>query len=70
MAKKGNAVDAPGVSMSPAVHNDFQAEDDHRTLTRALEIHGDQSRMRNVRRHHRRVTRALTSLGSTLRAKR
>ena len=49
----------------PSMH-DYQSEDDHRTLTRAAEIHGDASRMRGVQKHHRKQTKALASVGSML----
>jgi len=42
---------------------EWQAEDDHRTLTRAQEIQADGKRMAGVRRHHRKAMRALTSAG-------
>jgi len=50
----------------PMMDKDYQAEDDHRTLTRAQEITGDRSRMSNVRRHHRKMTRALAKTGTML----
>lgn len=55
---------------SPMVDREYQAEDDHRTLTRAQEITGDRGRMSNVRRHHTKLTRALTKTGTLLKGKR
>lgn len=44
---------------------DYQAEDDHRTLSRAAEIRTDAGRMKGVRAHHEKQRRALGSLGRT-----
>lgn len=50
----------PSVPKSVAKErDDYQCEDDHRTLTRAEEIRSDAKRMAGVRRHHRKTTRAL-----------
>lgn len=38
---------------------DYQAEDDHRTLTRAEEIRADGGRMGRVKKHHAKQSRAL-----------
>lgn len=61
MAKKKSSP-----TVAPMMDKDYQAEDDHRTLTRAQEICGDRSRMANVRRHHQKMTRALAKTGSML----
>lgn len=57
-------------SPMPMMDREYQAEDDHRTLTRAQEITGDKGRMSNVRRHHSKLTRALTKTGALLKGKR
>ena len=44
----------------------YQAEDDHRTLTRAQEIAADTGRMSGVRRHHTKMTRSLAKVGSMM----
>lgn len=46
---------------------DYQAEDDHRTLSRAAEIQADTSRMARVKTHHRKETRRLSKVGRSLR---
>lgn len=45
---------------------EYQAEDDHRTLTRAAEIHGDSDRMAGVKKHHAKQTKALHKVGGML----
>jgi hypothetical protein len=45
---------------------EYQGEDDHRTLTRAAEIHGDKKRMAGVAKHHAKQTKALHTVGSML----
>lgn len=45
---------------------DYQAEDDHRTLTRAEEVRSDTKRMAGVRRHHRKQTDALSRISRAL----
>lgn len=45
---------------------DYRAEEDHRTLTRAQEIREDTGRMRGVKAHHAKQTRALGKVGRTL----
>ena len=49
---------------------DYQAEDDHRTLTRAAEVQGDAKRMAGVKKHHAKMTKALSTVGRSLRGKR
>lgn len=63
MAKRKNVGSIP----IPAVDRAYQAEDDHRVLTKALEIQSDVGRMAGVRRHHRKQTRTLSSLGKSFR---
>ena len=58
---------------SPSVSSrelDYQAEDDHRTLSRAQEITEDRKRMSRVRRHHRKMTKSLAKVGSLMKGKR
>ena len=45
---------------------EYQAEDDHRTLTRSEEIRGDKKRMAGVLRHHRKQTSALRRTSKAL----
>lgn len=49
---------------------DYQAEDDHRTLSRAEEIRADKARMTGVSKHHKKLTRSLQSVGRSLKGKR
>lgn len=51
---------------SPASDHDYQAEDDHRTLTRAEEVRGDKARMGGVKKHHRKVSKGHEKFGRTL----
>ena len=51
---------------APALDKQYQAEDDHRTLTRAAEIHGDKSRMDGVHKHHLKQEKALHKVGQML----
>lgn len=41
---------------------DYQAEDDHRTLTRADEVRQDPARMRGARKHARGIVRTASRL--------
>lgn len=52
------------VSM-PALDRAYQAEDDHRTLTRAAEITDDRARMTGVRRHQRKQEKAMSLMHRT-----
>jgi len=61
MGKRANSLTVP---------DDFQVEDDHRTLTRAVEITHDSRRMGKVRRFHSRQTRNLQTVGRMLSGKR
>ena len=45
---------------------DYMAEDDHRTLQRAEEIRADPKRFLGVRKHHRKMTRAMSRVGKSL----
>lgn len=47
-------------------HDKYQAEDDHRTLSRAAEIHGDAHRMTGVRKHHVAQTKNLKAMDMAL----
>jgi len=42
----------------------YQAEDDHRTLSRAAEIQVDKGRMAGAKRHHLKQKQALKKVGS------
>lgn len=50
----------------PVMKNDYQAEDDHRTLMRAEEVRRDPKRMRGAAKRHAKVTKELAGVGSTL----
>lgn len=65
MAKGASAAMPMQMSKDP-----WQAEDDHRTLQRAEEIKGDRGRMAGVRRHHRKMTKAMNKIGKSLGGKR
>jgi hypothetical protein len=54
----------------PMMDREYQAEDDHRTLTRAQEIAEDGKRMSGVRRHHRKMTRSLAKVGTMMKGSR
>lgn len=45
---------------------DWQAEDDHRTMTRAAEIKQDPSRMAGVAKHHEKQKKSLASIGRSI----
>lgn len=55
-----------GSSPFPAMDKSFQAEDDHRTLMRAAEVTGDSQRMAGAKRHHKKVSRGLASVGKMM----
>jgi hypothetical protein len=42
---------------------DYRAEDDHRTMTRAAEIAGDNSRMAGVAKHQQKSMKNLSRVG-------
>lgn len=44
----------------------YQAEEDHRTLSRAQEIAADTGRMAGVRTQHRKMTKSLAKVGSMM----
>ncbi len=50
----------------PMPHDAFQAEDDHRTLTRAAEIQADKRRMSGARRQHTKQTKTLEKVGQQM----
>jgi len=54
---------------APALSGDYQAEDDHRTLSRAAEITGDPARMRGVKRHHVKQAASLRTVGGLLKGR-
>jgi hypothetical protein len=58
------AVAGPGPT--PNKPDPWQAEDDHRTLTRAAEVQADPVRMKGVAKHHRKVKKQLASVGRTI----
>lgn len=45
---------------------DYRAEEDHRTLTRAEEVRTDKARMAGVERHHRKMSAALGRVGKVI----
>lgn len=60
MAKKRFAnTDAPMGGPVQAERDQWQAEDDHRTLQRAAEVTSDPSRMKRVAAHHAKVGKML-----------
>jgi hypothetical protein len=54
---------------APTMDRDYMAEDDHRTMLRAAEIHGDKSRMSGVQRHQRKQTKALARMDSLMKTR-
>jgi hypothetical protein len=46
--------------------NDYQAEDDHRTLSRASEIQGDKGRMGGVAKQQKKQLRSLSKVGKMI----
>jgi len=65
--KAGNAVPMP----SPKSMQDYQAEEDHRTLKRAAEVFADKARMKGVLRQMKvedKMDDCLESMLSTFRA--
>lgn len=51
---------------APSMNNDFQHEDDHRTLTRAAEIVSDKDRMKGARKYHRKQGKAMSLVQKTM----
>lgn len=43
-----------GIAPTPMMDRDYQAEDDHRTMSRAADIQNDPTRMAGVRKHHKK----------------
>lgn len=66
MAKKGSMLSHPPVTQKSMADRDYQAEDDHRTMTRAAEISSDPSRMSGVKKHHRKATKQLNMVGRSI----
>jgi hypothetical protein len=52
--------------MPSKADTDYQAEDDHRTLSRAEEIKADASRMSGVKKQHRKITAANARISRSL----
>ena len=50
----------------PKMDEDYQAEDDHRTLQRAADVMADPDRMQRVTNRHAKMSAALTSMASTI----
>jgi hypothetical protein len=44
----------------------WQAEDDHRTLSRAAEVQADPARMKGVAKHHKKMKKQLASVGRSI----
>ena len=66
--KSSKSTSAPVQPSMSLMDRQYQAEDDHRTLTRADEVRQDASRMKGVRKHHRKMTVALRHVGRTITA--
>lgn len=60
--KKGSGI---GQSV-PYDDSKWRAEDDHRTLSRAAEIHADPTRIAGVRKHHVAQTKNLKAMDMAL----
>jgi hypothetical protein len=54
------------IGAGPMHEHDYQAEDDHRTMGRAAEIQADPKRMAGVRKHHKKVKRAVGIMSRTI----
>ncbi len=67
MAKtiKANKLGGAVPQMGPS-EDDYRAEDDHRTLTRAEDIRSDAGRMKGVLKHQSKMERALGRMARTL----
>ncbi len=59
-----------GGPMTSKSDNEWRAEEDHRTLSRAAEVQADKSRMAGVKKHHKKVTKQHSMVGRALMAKR
>lgn len=51
---------------APDVDRSWQAEEDHRTLTRAAEVLSDKDRMKGARKHHRKTGKQLSLVQRTM----
>lgn len=58
-----------GISSSKS-DRDYQAEDDHRTLTRAAEIQSDKKRMTGARKHHKKQMKSAALVQRTMMGRR
>jgi hypothetical protein len=65
MAKGSSSKGLPS-GASPLGMNDYQAEDDHRTLSRASEIQGDKGRMGGVAKQQKKQLRSLSKVGKMI----
>lgn len=57
-------------SSAPAPVDDYRSESDHGTMMRAAEIKADPGRMRGVKQHHKKQTKALGMVGKSFGGKR
>lgn len=58
------------VNAPPTMSDPYQAEDDHRTLSRSAEIQQDPKRMAGVKRHQTKQKRTLGVVGRMIGGKR
>lgn len=63
MAKR---ITGGAVPMPSKQQDDYQAEDDHRTLQRAEEVRSDSTRMKRVATHHRKKMGEMKRVGQEL----
>lgn len=66
MAKRKKGSGTGQAVPTPYDDSKWRAEDDHRTLSRAAEIHSDPSRIAGVRKHHVEQTRNLKAMDMAL----
>lgn len=59
-----------GACAPSGIEDDYRAESDHHTLSRAEEIKADPSRMKGVAKHHKKITKALAGVGRAIGRKR
>lgn len=52
------------------IEDDYRAESDHHTLSRAEEIKADPGRMKGVAKHHKKVSKALAGVGRAISSRR
>src|SRR5438105_1870126 len=74
-APAGPPVSSPGSTAPPmaptqVTADPWQAADDHRTLTRAVEIQQDPVRLACVRQHHRKLQRRMATVGKVIGSRR